>query len=208
MSARAVSGPYRTWVTVVCAAIPVLTLGILGMAPSVVLAVGRRRRADVVGAVVIGLMQLVLYIEMGLTPKDGQISNLVGALVLVPLWIGTPVHFLLMNQRRFWPVTKTDPAAYGYPPQAVGPQGWPAPTYPAVAYPAYPTPAQPAPPVNPYLTPYQPAAPVAPAVPVTPAAATPAPAAPAAPIAPGQTGAAELRELGELLRRQAGDGQP
>ncbi|MFJ5232478.1 hypothetical protein ACIQBJ_21610 [Kitasatospora sp. NPDC088391] len=206
MSARAASGPYRTWVTVVCAAIPVLTLGILGMAPSVVLAVGRRRRADIVGAVVIGLMQLTLYIEMGLTPKDGQISNLVGVLILVPLWIGTPVHFLLMNQRRFWPAAEAAPAAYGYP--AAAPQGWPtaAPAHPTAGYPAtaptaaYPTPAPAYPtPANPYLTPYQPAAPV-------PAPAAPAPGAPTP--APGQTGAAELRELGELLRRQAGDGQP
>ncbi|RKE20853.1 hypothetical protein [Streptomyces sp. TLI_171] len=201
MPARAASGPYRTWVTVLCALTPVLTLGIVGMAPSVVLAVGRQRRADIVGAVVIGLMQLALYIEMGLTPKDGEISNLVAALVLIPLWIGTPVHFLVMNQRRFWPAPAPGPApGYGY----------------GYGYPGYPTPPQPYPaagPTAPYPNPYQ-AAPYptptptptpypAPAVP----APTPAPG-PAQTPAPGQTGAAELRELGELLRRQAGDGQP
>ncbi|MFD8478935.1 hypothetical protein [Kitasatospora sp. NPDC059673] len=176
MPARAVSGPYRIWVTLLCAAVPVLTLGILGMVPSLVLAVGRRRRADIVGAIVIGLMQLGLYVAAGLTPSGGKINTLVGVLVLLPLWIGTPVHFLLMNQRRFWPDAVAAPPPYPYP-----------------AYPGYPASAT----TYPTGAPYPP--PVAP-----PAVTTPPPAA-----APGGvTGAAELRELGELLRRQAGDGKP
>ncbi|MFD8594444.1 hypothetical protein ACFV1L_05540 [Kitasatospora sp. NPDC059646] len=192
MPARAVSGPYRIWVTLLCAATPVLTLGILGMVPSVVLAVGRRRRADIVGAVVIGLMQLVLFVEVGLTPSGGKINNLVGVFLLIPLWIGTPVHFLLMNQRRFWPQPATPPPGYGYP-------GHPA---TGVTHPyelPYPRTA-PYPQAGPYPAPPAP----------FPGVATPPPAAPqAGPTgATGATGAAELRELGELLRRQAGDGQP
>ncbi|KDN83178.1 hypothetical protein [Kitasatospora cheerisanensis] len=196
MPARAVSGPYRIWVTLLCAATPVLTLGILGMVPSVVLAVGRRRRADIVGAVVIGLMQLAVFVEVGLTPSGGQINNLVGVFLLIPLWLGTPVHFLLMNQRRFWPQPATPPPGYEYPAYPASaatrpyelpyPQNGPYPQ--AGSYPppgAYPTPPAP-----------------------FPGVATPPPAVPPAAPQTGATGAAELRELGELLRRQAGDGQP
>ncbi|MFF0294439.1 hypothetical protein ACFYST_24060 [Kitasatospora sp. NPDC004614] len=178
MPARAVSGPPRIWVTLLCAAVPVLTLGMLGMVPSLVLAVGRRRRADIVGAVVIGLMQLGLYVGAGLTPEGGTINNLVGLLLLLPLFLGTPVHYLLMNQRRFWPQAVATPPPYPYP-----------------AYPGYSASA----PTYPSGTPYPYPAPAPVAQPATP----PPAAAPG-----GATGTAELRELGELLRRQAGDGQP
>ncbi|MEV7118725.1 hypothetical protein [Kitasatospora griseola] len=182
MPARAVSGPPRIWVTLLCAAVPVLTLGMLGMVPSLVLAVGRRRRADLVGAVVIGLMQLGLYVAAGLTPSGGKINNLVGVLLLLPLFLGTPVHYLLMNQRRFWPGADA-PAPYPYP--AYQPYPASAPTYPAAGPYAG----------HPYADhPQAVTQPVPPAVPPAGAA--------------GATGAAELRELGELLRRQAGDGQP
>jgi len=140
-----------------------------------VLAAGRRRRADIIGAVVIGLLQLGLYVAMGLTPSGGKISNAVGVFLLLPLFLGTPVHYLLMNQRRFWPEAKTPPP------------------YPYPAYQPYPASAVTYPAANPYAGHPQALAqhPTLPGVPPTAA-----------------TGAAELRELGELLRRQAGDGQP
>ncbi|MGW4382500.1 hypothetical protein [Kitasatospora sp. NPDC004531] len=174
MPARAVSGPYRIWVTLLCVALPVLTLGLLGMVPSLVLAVGRRRRVDVVGAVVIGLMQLAMYVSVGLTPTGGQIDNWTALLLVLPLWLGAPVHFVLLNQRRCWP---------------------------AAAPPAHPYPAYPAAGAYPYAAPPQ-----APTLPMAPAPYPPA-GPPAADAPSGATGTAELRELGELLRRQAGDGQ-
>ncbi|OKJ11748.1 hypothetical protein [Kitasatospora sp. CB01950] len=179
MSARAVSGPYRIWVTLLCVALPVLTLGLLGMVPSAVLAVGRRRPSDIVAAVVIGLMQLGMFVTFGLAPEGGAVGTW-AALLVIPLWIGAPVHFLVMNQRRFWP--EAAPQPYGYPGYGAY-QGYPAaaPTYPVAPHAAYP-----APPVGGQPGAGQPGA-------VPPGAAT---------------GTAELRELGELLRRQAGDGQP
>ncbi|PJN22529.1 hypothetical protein [Kitasatospora sp. CB02891] len=190
MPARAVSGPYRIWVTLLCAALPVLTLGFLGMVPSAVLAAGRRRPADLVGAVVVGLMQLGMFVALGLTPTGGTLNTWVALLLVIPLWIGTPVHFLVMNQRRFWPAADA-PAPYPYP--AYRPYPASAPTYPAAGpYAGHPYTD------HPYADhPQAVTRPVPPAVP-------PAGAAGAA----GATGAAELRELGELLRRQAGDGQP
>lgn len=187
MPARTVPGPLRIWANVLIAALPVLSLGVLGMAPSLVLAVRRRRAVDILGAVVIGLMELSLFVAAGLTPKGGKISDAVGFLLLLPMWIGTPVHFLLMNRRRFWPAPTSDPYPYSYPVAPTGP--YPTASYPAASYPTVPYPA------NPYQA--------------TAQAAAPHPAPPVAPVVPGpQTGAAELRELGELLRRQAGDGQP
>ncbi|MEV4556994.1 hypothetical protein AB0K51_08340 [Kitasatospora sp. NPDC049285] len=156
------SGPYRPWVSALCAALPVLSLGLLGLVPSLVLAVGRRRRVDVVGAVVFGVLQLAVYVASGLTPRGEALNLVVVGVALIPLWLGAPVHFLLMNRRRHWPAAKT----------------------------AYPFPVQPYP-VPPYPTPPQ---------------AYPAQPYPGQPVQP--TGAAELRELGELLRRQAGDGRP
>ncbi|ROR42427.1 hypothetical protein [Kitasatospora cineracea] len=202
MPARAV--PYRKGLTALLALIPVLSLGLLGMVPSTVLAVDRRRRADIVGAAVIGLMEVGLFVAAALTPEGEPIDNLTTGLLLFPLFLGTPVHFLLMNRRDQWPAGAAPaPAPYGYayPPVAYPPQPGPAmPPGPTAksgptVRPAQPYAATEPHPANPYATPYPPAAPTA-----QPAPAVPAPAAP--------TGAAELRELGELLRRQAGNGQP
>ncbi|WAL73546.1 hypothetical protein OU787_19745 [Kitasatospora sp. YST-16] len=202
MPARAV--PYRKGLTALLALIPVLSLGLLGMVPSMVLAVDRRRRADIVGAAVIGLMEVGLFVAAALTPEGEPIDNLTTGLLLFPLFLGTPVHFLLMNRRDRWPAGAAPvPAPYGYAYPPVGYLPQPGPTVPPGPMVKSGPTMRPAPPyavtephpANPYATPYPPAAPAVP-----PAPAVPAPAAP--------TGAAELRELGELLRRQAGNGQP
>ncbi|QKW21290.1 hypothetical protein HUT16_21500 [Kitasatospora sp. NA04385] len=199
MPARAV--PYRKGLTALLALIPVLTLGLLGMVPSMVLAVDRRRTADKVGAAVFGLMQVALFISLGLTPNGEPIDNLTAGLLLLPLFLATPVHFLLMNRREQWPATAParypQPYGYAYPQPGYPQAGYPTAGYPQPAHPAGPYPA-----VQPQL-PVQPHPAAAPTVPAMPAAHA-APAAHVAPAAP--TGAAELRELGELLRRQAGDG--
>ncbi|MFE1318812.1 hypothetical protein [Kitasatospora phosalacinea] len=185
MPARVV--PYRRGPSVLLALVPVLSCGLLGMVPSMVLAVDRRRRADKIGAAVFAPMQVALFIVAGLTPEGQPIDDLTAGLLLLPLCLAAPVHFLLMNRRDQWPAPAPAPAPYPHPyayayPQAAGyPQAVAHPqavTHPQAGYPT---------------APYPPAAPHAPVAP-------PAPAAP--------TGVSELRELGELLRRQAGDGQP
>ncbi|MEV7216665.1 hypothetical protein AB0O31_26675 [Kitasatospora cineracea] len=211
MPARAV--PYRKGLTALLALIPVLSLGLLGMVPSMVLAVDRRRRADIVGAAVIGLMEATLFVILALTPEGEPMDNRTTVLLLLPLFLGTPVHFLLMNRRDQWPAgaaPAAGPAPYGYayPPAGYPPQ--PGPPVPPVQFTKPGQPAQPHPanpyavtephPANPYAAPHPPAAPTGPVAPAPVVPAVPAPAAP--------TGAAELRELGELLRRQAGNGQP
>ncbi|MFB7948473.1 hypothetical protein ACFC6L_26550 [Kitasatospora phosalacinea] len=191
MPARVV--PYRRGPSVLLALVPVLSCGLLGMVPSMVLAVDRRRRADKIGAAVFGPMQVALFVVAGLTPEGQPIDDLTAGLLLLPLCLAAPVHFLLMNRRDQWPAPAPTPYphphpyAYAYPQPAAYPQ----PTHPQPAHPqaAHPQPGYPA-------------APYPPAVPLAPPAPAPAPA-PAAP-----TGVSELRELGELLRRQAGDGQP
>ncbi|MEU5387651.1 hypothetical protein [Kitasatospora cineracea] len=207
MPARAV--PYRKGLTALLALIPVLSLGLLGMVPSMVLAVDRRRRADIVGAAVIGLMEVGLFVAAALTPEGEPIDNLTTGLLLFPLFLGTPVHFLLMNRRDRWPAGAAPaPAPYGYAYPPVGYLPQPGPTVPPgpmvksgpTMRPAQPYAVTEPHPANPYATPYPPAVPAVPPAPAVPAPAVPAPAAP--------TGAAELRELGELLRRQAGNGQP
>ncbi|MFF2820748.1 hypothetical protein ACFVT9_35115 [Kitasatospora cineracea] len=199
MPARAV--PYRKGLTALLALIPVLSLGLLGMVPSMVLAVDRRRRADIVGAAVIGLMEVGLFVAAALTPEGEPIDNLTTGLLLFPLFLGTPVHFLLMNRRDRWPAGAAPaPAPYGYAYPPVGYLPQPGPTVPPgpmvksgpTMRPAQPYAVTEPHPANPYATPYPPAA----------------PAVPPAPAVPAPTGAAELRELGELLRRQAGNGQP
>ncbi|WP_033258370.1 MULTISPECIES: hypothetical protein [Kitasatospora] len=181
MPARVV--PYRKGLTVLLALVPVLSLGLLGMVPSAVLAVDRRRPADLAGAAVIGLMQVGMFVAAAFTPKGEPIGNLTTGLLVLPLLLGTPVHFLLMNRRDQWPAARAAAKAAAH----LSPYPHPHPH----SYPGYP-PAAPTLPA--------PAFPAQPAAAVQPAPAQPAPAAP--------TGAAELRELGELLRRQAGDGQP
>ncbi|MFG2823824.1 hypothetical protein ACGFX4_30910 [Kitasatospora sp. NPDC048365] len=214
MPGPAASGPYRVGPTVLCCALPLLTLGILGMVPSTVLAVGRRRPVDIVGAVVFGLLQLTLYVSAALAPKaGGSVWDTLGMIVVMPMWIGAPLHFLLMNRRSMWPGPK--PLAQPYP------QAYPTypptyPTYPQQA--AYPQDATAYPQCTPYPQPYpaQPtygyppaaAAPAATAVPAAPTPAAPVPGqAPAQAPAPSATGE-ELRQLGELLRRQAQEGRP
>ncbi|MER5635968.1 hypothetical protein ABT095_03305 [Kitasatospora sp. NPDC002227] len=164
----------------VCCLVPVLTLGMAGVVPSVVLAVRRRRPADVIWAVVFGLLQLGVYVALGLVPTEdhGNASVLAGFAV-VTLWLLAPVHYLVLDLPRFWPQPKAEQVlapGYGYPP--------------------YQAPAAYGPPLG-----YGPQA--AAQTPAAPAPATPAAAAPG----PARAGD-DLQQLGELLRRQVREGGP
>ncbi|WP_327680169.1 hypothetical protein [Kitasatospora sp. NBC_00458] len=210
-------GPYGVLGRVLVVLAPLLTIGLLGMVPSLLLAVRRRRAYDILGAVVFAGLFLTYFVSIGIAgdgPKGSSpTADTVGMVMMVLMWFVPPVHFLLMDRAAVWAAGRPQP------PAPVGPHGLaaataPHPAQPGYGYPApaaqpYGTPAQPAygypaPGAQPYGTPAQPFAAPAPYPPA------PAPAGPAAAGA-GASGPAtsdELRELGELLRRQAREGRP
>ncbi|MEV6977910.1 hypothetical protein [Kitasatospora sp. NPDC093806] len=222
-------GPYGVLGRVLVVLAPLLSFGLLGMVPSLLLAVRRRRAYDVVGAVLYAAAFLAYVICMGIAgsyPKgDAPTADAVGTSMMILMWFTPPVHFLLMDRQVVWAAGRTV-----QPPAPVGPYA-PQPGYGYPAAPVAPTPAQPYPAAQPYgvapAQPYTPAAPYqavpapAPVAPVAPATPQPYPAAVAHPPvrsdgspagAAASTPAAstagpatsdELRELGELLRRQA-----
>ncbi|SDT65651.1 hypothetical protein SAMN05216371_3442 [Streptomyces sp. TLI_053] len=233
------AGPYGVAGRVLVVLAPLLTVGLLGMVPSLLLAVRRRRAYDILGAVVYAGLFLTFFICIGVAGSFGKgeapVADAVGTTMMVLMWFTPPVHFLLMDRQVVWSagrpaapagvVGHPQPAGYGYPSAQSS-------THPYGAAQPYPNPA-----AQPYGTPqpYTPAPTYGAAQPYgTPAPSSyPAPAPAPAPYAqPGQaaqppyqshppTGAVgqgasgagpatsdELRELGELLRRQAREDRP
>ncbi|WP_457028324.1 hypothetical protein [Kitasatospora sp. P5_F3] len=131
-------GPFRVGPKILFCLVPLLSLGLLGLVPSLVLALRRRRAVDVLGAVVFVLLQLTLYVSIGLSKPDAQDSfSLIGGLALMVLWLGAPVHFLVLDAR--------GGAAKAVPPAQPG-AWYPPPQYPAAPpTPPQPVPVQPAP---------------------------------------------------------------
>ncbi|WP_431680105.1 hypothetical protein [Kitasatospora sp. KL5] len=206
-SGRTAGGPFSLLHRILVCLVPLLTFGLLGMLPSVLLAARRRRAVDVLGAVVFGLVQLTMYVVLGLSPKDttGTWYADVTGLTAILLWLGAPAHFLVMDSRSIWG-TPAEPVQAHWPPQGlILPTQYPpaAPTPPA-PMPAVPMPSgrvHPGPvpagyPAQPYPHAY------------TPAPAQPPAPSPGAPTVQSAPGADDLQQLGELLRRQAGDGRP
>jgi hypothetical protein len=140
-------GPFRVGPKVLFCLVPLLTLGLLGLVPSLVLALRRRRAVDVLGAVVFVLLQLALYVSIGLTDPDSTNDfDVVGGLALMVLWLGAPAHFLVLDSRYGWGIPKTVPPVQPgvwYPP-AQYPAAVPQPPLPRQAH---PQPAVPQPPV-------------------------------------------------------------
>ncbi|MFJ2575474.1 hypothetical protein [Kitasatospora aureofaciens] len=166
-AASAAPGRFGVPVRVLCALAPLLTAGLLGAVPSLVLAIRRRRPYDVVGAVVYCALFLTMIVCAGIAGSlKASAADVVGQVALGLLWLTPSLHFLLMDRRPLW--EPTAPAAPTFSPYAS-------------TMPGHITPPPAAPPAAP------------PAVP---------PAAP--PTAPP---ADDLRELGELLRRQAREGR-
>ncbi|MFF1873872.1 hypothetical protein [Kitasatospora herbaricolor] len=199
---------------VLCCLAPLLTVGFLGVVPSLLLAVRRRRVFDVIGAVLFCLVFVVFLVSIPLAggAKHENTADTTGAVAMVLLWLGAPLHYLAMDRRPLWPApVLAVPAPYyqpvhpvqtaWYPPPPVAPLlGAPLPTTGA------PVPVAEADPyalVARYHAPAATPAPVVPVAPAAPVAAEPPAAAPA----PARTGD-DLQQLGELLRRQSREGRP
>lgn len=107
-------GPYGWRGKLMCCLVPLLTLGLLGLVPSLLLALRRRRAVDVVGAVVFGLLTLTAFVTIGLLPADSKGtpgSNFLGGVIVV-LWLAAPVHFLVLDSLRFWGLPGSAPAPF------------------------------------------------------------------------------------------------
>ncbi|WP_406202506.1 hypothetical protein OH807_24355 [Kitasatospora sp. NBC_01560] len=186
----AAAGPFGLLGRILWSLVPLLTVGLLGMIPSLLLAIRRRRAYDIAGAVLFAGLFLTYLVCAGVAggTKNAPTADTVGMVAMVLMWFGAPLHFLAMDLRAVWDAGRPKapapaPAAAYYPPPgaAAGPvAGYP----PAAAGPSYG--AAPG---------YAPAA----------GPATPAPGAGPGP-APAPATGDELRELGELLRRQAREG--
>ncbi|MGK4582712.1 hypothetical protein [Kitasatospora sp. HPMI-4] len=103
-------GPYGWRGKLLCCLVPLLTLGLLGVVPSLLLALRRRSPVDVLGAVFLGAVQLTAYVCLGLVPPNPVHStvNTVLGLSLVVLWLLTPVHFLVMDAPPLWSRRRQD----------------------------------------------------------------------------------------------------
>ncbi|MER7581598.1 hypothetical protein [Kitasatospora sp. NPDC097691] len=192
-----IPGRFGTPVRVACALAPLLTVGLLGVVPSLVLAVRRRRAYDIVGAVVFCALLLTMMVSAGIAGSlQDPTADTTGQTTLIVLWLVPTAHFLLMDRRAVWESGRPTP-------QAAAPYA--APT--AAQYPSqYPSPygSPPAPPYAATVPGYGVPAPTAGPAPTAPTASP----APSAPATPASGTAHDLRELGELLRRQAREDQP
>ncbi|TQF03680.1 hypothetical protein E6W39_17385 [Kitasatospora acidiphila] len=180
-------GPLVVWAKVAICLVPLVTLTFFSFVPAVVLAARRKRTVDVVGAVVVAVTEMVMMVCAVVSGKaTSGPANTAGVCLVLLLIFGTPIHFLLMDRRAVWERGRPEPAP-GYPyPQPYG---------------AYPQPVAgyaPAPPVQ-HRPVVQDRPPVQDRLPVQdrPPVQEQSPVAPSAPTD-------DLRELGELLRRQAG----
>ncbi|MFB7380535.1 hypothetical protein ACFC26_28985 [Kitasatospora purpeofusca] len=231
------AGPYGVPGRVLVVLAPLLSVGLLGMVPSLLLAVRRRRAYDILGAVVYAGLFLTFFICIGVAGSFGKgeapVADAVGTTTMVLMWFTPPVHFLLMDRQVVWSAGRpAAPAGVGGHPQSAGygypsaqpygatqpyptaqPYGTPQPYAPAPTYGAaqpYGTPAPtsyPAPAPGPYPQAGQPGQPGQAAQP--PYRSHP----PTRAVGQGDSGAGpatsdELRELGELLRRQAREDRP
>lgn len=192
-----VPGRFGVAARVLCALAPLLTVGLLGVVPSLLLAVRRRRAYDIVGAAVFCALLLVVIVSAGVAGGlKNPTADATGQIALAVLWFLPTVHFLVMDSRAVWLAGRPAPQAVPpYVPQAVSPYAVPNVSPYAATVPGYGAPA-PAPAVPPMPAPV-------PAAPTAPGPSTPPPA----PVRAPET-AHDLRELGELLRRQAREDRP
>ncbi|MGF1428355.1 hypothetical protein [Kitasatospora sp. LaBMicrA B282] len=209
-------GPFGIGGKVLFCLIGVGSIGLLGFVPALALAIRHRRRADVAGAVVFAGLWLLMVVCAAVAGANRQatVPNTIGMVTMVVLILAAPTHFLLMDRRGRtagqappgWGVAGPNPEVLPYPParQPAPPYQWLEVTHPQYAQPQWARPdhaqrgyAQPTPPPQPVLSPHPSPTP------------HPTPVPPVAEPAdrPVQTPTEELRQLGELLRRQAEGGQ-
>ncbi|MEV7187254.1 hypothetical protein [Kitasatospora sp. NPDC093102] len=177
-----IPGRFGVTARALCALVPLLTVGLLGVVPSLLLAVRRRRAYDIAGAGVFCALLLTMIVSAGVAGGlKNPTADTTGEIALAVLWFLPTAHFLVMDSRAVWLAGRPAPQAV---PQAVSPYAVPNVSPYAATVPGYGVPA-----------------------PATLAPSAPAHSAPA-PSAPAPETAHDLRELGELLRRQAREDRP
>ncbi|MGW2872494.1 hypothetical protein [Kitasatospora sp. NPDC001225] len=171
-----VPGRFGVVARVLCALAPLLTFGLLGAVPSLLLAVRRRRAYDILGAAVFCALLLTMIVSAGIAGTlKNPAADTTGSITLAVLWLLPTAHFLVMDSRAVWLAGRPAPQAVpSGVPQAVSPYAVPD--------------------VSPYAA-------------TVPGYGVPAPAA-QGPVTPAPETAHDLRELGELLRRQAREDRP
>ncbi|MFE4974072.1 hypothetical protein ACFRAR_18430 [Kitasatospora sp. NPDC056651] len=178
-----IPGRFGVAARVLCALAPVLTFGLLGAVPSLLLALRRRRAYDIVGAVVFCALLLTLFVSAGVAGSlQNPTADTTGSITMAVLWLVPTAHFLVMDSRAVWLAGRPAPQAVprGVP-QSVSPYAVPNGAPYAATAPGYGVPGP---------------------GPVPAPAPVPAPFVRPA-VAPAPETAHDLRELGELLRRQA-----
>lgn len=107
-------GRPSTSVRVLCALVPLLTAGVFGPLPSLVLAIRRRRPYDIAGAVVYCLLLLTMVVCAGVaSDTKASAANVIGEIALALLWLTPTLHYLVMDRRSLWA-----PTPYAPPPAA------------------------------------------------------------------------------------------
>ncbi|MFD0348963.1 hypothetical protein ACFQ0M_28775 [Kitasatospora aburaviensis] len=116
-------GPYGALGRTLCILAPLLSFGLLGMVPSLLLAIRRRRAYDFVGAVVFTGLFLAFLVSAGIAGghSDGTVLDKVGTVALVLLWFGAPLHFVGMDLRAVWDAGRPAPTPAAYYPAPVPP---------------------------------------------------------------------------------------
>ncbi|MGW7444217.1 hypothetical protein [Kitasatospora sp. NPDC054795] len=189
-----IPGRFGVVVRVLCALAPLVTFGLLGVVPSLLLAVRRRRAYDILGAAVFCALLLAMIVSAGVAGTlKNPTADTTGQITLAVLWLLPTAHFLVMDSRAVW--LAGPPAPQAVPrtaPQVLSPYAVPNVSPYGATVPGYGAPAQAAAPAH---------APV-------PAPVAPTATAASAPSAPAPETAHDLRELGELLRRQAREDRP
>ncbi|MFG2913220.1 hypothetical protein ACGF0D_10060 [Kitasatospora sp. NPDC048298] len=188
-----IPGRFGVLARVLCALAPLLTFGLLGAVPSLLLAVRRRRAYDIAGAAVFCALLLAMVVSAGVAGSlKNPTADTTGQITLAVLWLLPTAHFLVMDSRAVWLAGPPAPQAVPYAvPQAVSPYAATVPGY------GVPAPAAPGPSVAPRSV-------------QAPSVQAPSVQAPAvqAPAVQAPETAHDLRELGELLRRQAREDRP
>ncbi|MEU1289359.1 hypothetical protein [Kitasatospora sp. NPDC005856] len=198
-----IPGRFGVAARVLCALAPLVSFGLLGAVPSLLLAVRRRRAYDILGAAVFCALLLAMIVSAGVAGTlKNPTADTTGQITLAVLWLLPTAHFLVMDSRAVWLAGPPAPQAAqpSAPPHVVAPY---ASSY-AATTPGY---GAPTPPPTARTIQIAPASPASPAFPAP--TAHPTPPLPPAPTAhPAPETAHDLRELGELLRRQAREDRP
>ena len=199
-------GPSRPAVKVLWALVPVLSCSLLAFVPALYLAARRNRARDWWGVAFFSGTTVAFIVGLVFSAPPGEayrVGDFVGMIALLVGLVAAPVHFLFMDQFRIW---QSLTGLYGAPvvqPGYAVPSGYPAqPGYSAQPGYGYP-PVQPPYAAQQYVPAPQPPFQAQPQFRSQPGQTAPMPAP--TPV-PDDAARAELRELGELLRRQASDG--